>query len=166
MVFWFWVLLFFFARITTIFTTNSSAQYLMSSPSLPINIILLKFPSCCLHLKLHTSFPHSFRHSCSDPIPDVNLTSYDSSTINSLTFSTAIMTSSTFRTKTCTTLKINVVENLVRIIVSIKLGKSKLSNLASIATNKSCGIMCDAWKLRTCTVTEDVIYDISSSSFL
>ena len=85
---------------------KSSTHYLMSGTGLSINIIRFKFPSFSLDLKLHTSFPQSFRHACSDPIPDVNLTSEDGTTINSFTFSAAIMTSSTFGTKTCTTLKI------------------------------------------------------------
>ena len=89
----------------------------MSSTSLSINIIRIRFPSFSLHLKLHTSFPQSFRHARSDPIPDVNLTSQDGTTINNFTFSAAIMTSSTFGTKTCTTLKINVVQELIRFIV-------------------------------------------------
>ena len=96
-----------------ILTTTFPTQYLMSSIGLSINIIRFRFPSFTLHLKLHTSFPQSFRHACSDPIPDVNLTSEDGTTINSFTFSAAIMTSSSFGTKTCTTLKINVVEELL-----------------------------------------------------
>ena len=84
----------------------------MGNASSPINVVCFHFASFCFLHKLHTSFPHSFRHACSYPIPDVNFTFQDSTAINCLTFSVAIMISSTFRTKTCTTL----VEKLTKTI--------------------------------------------------
>ena len=84
----------------------------MGNASSPINVVCFHFASFCFLLKLHTSFPHSFRHACSYPIPGVNFTFQDSTTIDCLTFSVAIMISSTFRTKTCTTLE----EKLTRTI--------------------------------------------------
>ena len=86
-------------------TIFAYTQYLMGSTSSPINKVCFQFASFRFNLKLHTSFPHPFRHACSYPIPDVNFTLQDSTTINCLTFSVTIMISFTFRTKTCTTLE-------------------------------------------------------------
>ena len=79
----------------------------MSSPTYSINIIRFIFPSFCPLLKFHTPAPQSLRRSCPYPKPDVNVASQDCTTIQCFTFLAAIMTSSSFWAKTCTTLKMS-----------------------------------------------------------
>lgn len=105
------VVTFLFLKFAFLFFDDTSCDFvfvftnLMRTTSSWINKIFLQYPCKIFHLKLHTSFPQSFRYSCSNPKPNKNVF-FHAPAVFGTALRTAVVFSSTFRTKTCTTLKL------------------------------------------------------------
>ena len=85
--------------------TLGQYSYLLCSACFWIHTVLLKLARRVYHLKFDTFFPQTFRHSVSNPKPNKSFFRY-SSTINGSAFGSTVILSSSFGSKTCTTLKI------------------------------------------------------------
>lgn len=81
----------------------STVPYLTNNATLGINKIFITFFCIIFHLDFHAFFPQALGHSISYPKPNKSFLCY-SSTINSSTYRTTVVLSSTFWNETCTTL--------------------------------------------------------------
>jgi hypothetical protein len=97
----------------------SQCAYLTNNVSLGISNRSRTFFCGIYHLSFHKTFPQSLWHSGSYPKPNKSFLRYIS-TINCSTGRTTIVASSTFRTKTCATLKLKPVETNFKYVARVR----------------------------------------------
>ena len=109
--------------------------YLVHNASFWINRMSFQFSSRIINRKIHAAFSKSCRHSSSNPKPNKSFVDH-SSTINSGTFRTTIIFSSTFRTITCATLKI--IEKCRRYVQKERVRSFSVGSLRELILSKLC----------------------------